>query len=107
MRLRPNRALYRVKAQAGVDQKDMLVDGCHPHGAWLAAQKRLYRKRRVYRDAVSAAKIIECALWHDAQYSSLRIRCLRHGVDSAIAPYRDNGSVICQRLRCGLPRGGG
>ncbi|MDT4857075.1 hypothetical protein FQZ97_914870 [compost metagenome] len=74
-----------IQAHAGIHQEHAVVHQPHLHGPGLLREQHLQRLRRVARDAVGAAEIVEGALRQHAEGAAAAQRGLGHGVDGAVA----------------------
>ena len=93
---------FRVQPQAGVDQKQPVVQGRHLHGAGVRIQQQPHRRSRIGGNAVCAGKVVEGAAGHDPHRATGGVCGLGHGVEAAIAAHRHHRRAACHRQRGGL-----
>ena len=93
---------FGVHPEAGIDQKQPLVDGRHLNGAGLRLQQPPRSGGRIGRDAVRAREVVERAVRNDSHRTTRRVGGLGHGVEGAVAAHRHHCGAACHGSRCGI-----
>ena len=91
----------RVQADAGVNQKNAVVDHANLHRVYAGVEHGTHGIAQVFGNAVRAAEIIEGSLRQHAKGAACLQRLAGHGVDGAVAAGRNQDAAAVAGL-CGV-----
>src|SRR5690606_24169742 len=84
----------RIKPQTGIDQEDAVIEHAHLYGSALRLQQDFRGFGCIGRNAVGTAKVVEGALWQDAEGAPAVPGALRDRIQRTVAAACNDDPVM-------------